>query len=246
MATAKKTETVPAQAVDTMNIYQKLQAVRNEFYDAGAKKTGKNLHAEFMYFELEDIVPIAQKLFTKYHLFLHTSFTEGMAMADVINIDRSEERLRFGMPMLLLSEPAKFRMNEIQGMGSAVTYYRRYLYFIILDLVEKDEIDVQDGKKNLLPDPTPEATAEKQTKPATKEERSVIKNNIIEKANATEKEITELKGLLKNLLNIDPEQEDFVHEIAVKTDGFRKLTHDQCESLIFSICQMIEAYGKVN
>lgn len=51
MAATKKTENPD---VSTMNVYAKLLAVRSEFYENGAKKTGKNLHAEFMYFELED------------------------------------------------------------------------------------------------------------------------------------------------------------------------------------------------
>lgn len=45
----KKPATNEQTAIDTtgMNVWSKLLAVRNEFYAAGAKKTGRNLHAEF-------------------------------------------------------------------------------------------------------------------------------------------------------------------------------------------------------
>ena len=160
MATAKKETT-------ELNVYQKLQAVREEFYEAGAKKTGKNLHAEFMYYELKDIVPLARPLFTKYGLFMYATFKDGIASAFIVNTDDTTQRIVFDIPMLLLSEPAKFRMNEIQGMGSAVTYYRRYLYMLVLDLVDSDNLDNQDGKKNLLTanDEKPKAENTKPEKP---------------------------------------------------------------------------------
>ena len=59
-----KTEKTPAPAVDYsgMNICRKLQIARLKFLQAGVKKTGKNIHLEFMYFELADIVPVAEAM----------------------------------------------------------------------------------------------------------------------------------------------------------------------------------------
>lgn len=56
-----KSEKTAAPAVDysTLNACQKLQIARSKFLQAGVKKTGKNIHLEFMYFELQDIVPSA-------------------------------------------------------------------------------------------------------------------------------------------------------------------------------------------
>ena len=141
----KKPATNEQTAIDTtgMNVWSKLLAVRNEFYAAGAKKTGRNLHAEFMYFELSDIVPIAAPIFAKYNLLLMPTFENGNAEAVVINIEKPDERINFSIPLQFIAEPAKFRMNEVQGVGAAVTYYRRYLYMIVLDLVEADSFDQQ-------------------------------------------------------------------------------------------------------
>ena len=241
MATTKKTDT-PVE----MNIYQKLLAVRAEFMEADKKKSGRNTHAEFLYFELKDIVPVAQPIFTKYGLILLPTFSEGKAVAHVVNVDRVGEFIDFEIPLVLISEPAKFRMNEIQGVGSAVTYYRRYLYMIVLDLVENDAFDGQDGKKNLIPPKEEEAKKEPPKKPVTKEERETIKSEIIENSKATEDDVNALKAVLKALMNKDPEQEDFVQEVAFKTNGFEELTHDQCASLIAGVNEMIAAYDKVN
>ena len=68
MAPKKTENAATAIEIKDMNVWQKLQAVRMEFLAAGSKKSGKNLHAEFTYFELVDIVPQAEALFTKYHL----------------------------------------------------------------------------------------------------------------------------------------------------------------------------------
>lgn len=234
MAT-KKTEEVVTPDVSMMNVWAKLLAVRNEFYAAGAKKTGKNLHAEFKYFELEDIVPVAAPIFKKYGLLLIPVFGGDFATALIVNIDRPEEVIRFTIPFVLISEPGKFRMNEVQGMGAAVTYYRRYLYMVVLDLVESDGIDCQDGGKNEAP--------KKPVKPVTTEERKAIKEELTsEDKPASAAQIKELKGLLKKLMELDPEQEEFVQSVAIKTDGFKKLTVSRYENLLRGLTDMLKEY----
>lgn len=242
MATKNPEKT--AQTVDTtqMNVWAKLLAVRSEFYAAGAKKTGKNLHAEFKYFELEDIVPVAAPIFAKYGLLLVPTFVDGNAVAKVVNIDDPEETISFNIPLQFIAEPAKFRMNEVQGVGAVVTYYRRYLYMVVLDLVESDGFDGQkpvsdDGEG--APPPAPKKT----TKPVTAAERETIKGELTDAdGNADQLQIDGLKAALKKLMELDPEQENFVQEIAVKTESFTKITKANCEALINGVNEMISAY----
>ena len=243
MAT-KKTTTEETPAVDTtsMNVWAKLLAVRSEFYATGAKKTGKNLHAEFMYFELEDIVPVAEPLFAKYGLLLVPTFNDGNATAHVVNIDKPEESIDFIIPLIFIAEPGKFRMNEVQGVGAVVTYYRRYLYMVVLDLVESDGFDSQDGRKN-LPDDEDTPAPKKSTKPVSADERKAIKEELTsEDGAADEKEVAELKTYLKKLMECDPDQEDFVQSVALKTESFKKITKSQCAALIEGVKEMIAAY----
>lgn len=243
MATKKTTEETPAVDTTGMNVWAKLLAVRSEFYATGAKKTGKNLHAEFMYFELEDIVPVAEPLFAKYGLLLVPTFNDGNATAHVVNIDKPEESIDFIIPLIFIAEPGKFRMNEVQGVGAVVTYYRRYLYMVVLDLVESDGFDSQDGRKNLPDEDDAPAPAPKKTKPVTAQERQAIKEELTgEDGNADEAAIADLKTNLKKLMELDPEQEEFVQSVAVKTERFKKITKSQCAALIEGVKEMIAAY----
>lgn len=240
MATKKPTEQTATVETTEMNVWSKLLAVRNEFYAAGAKKTGKNLHAEFMYFELKDIVPVAAPIFAKYGLLLLPTFVDGNAVADVVNIEKPDEHIYFTIPLQFIAEPAKFRMNEVQGVGAAVTYYRRYLYMIVLDLVEDDGFDKDSGKDEEDETPAPAPTK----KPATTEERKEIKKSLTNAdGEADDLQKSALKAALKKLKEIDPSKEEFIQKIAIKTEKFTKIKKSACEQLILTVNEMIENYG---
>ena len=240
MATKKPTEQTATVETTEMNVWSKLLAVRNEFYTAGAKKTGKNLHAEFMYFELKDIVPVAAPIFAKYGLLLLPTFVDGNAVADVVNIEKPDEHIYFTIPLQFIAEPAKFRMNEVQGVGAAVTYYRRYLYMIVLDLVEDDGFDKDSGKDEEDETPAPAPTK----KPATTEERKEIKKSLTNAdGEADDLQKSALKAALKKLKEIDPSEEEFIQKIAIKTEKFTKIKKSACEQLILTVNEMIENYG---
>lgn len=243
MATKKTvTEQTPINTSE-MNVWSKLLAVRNEFYSAGAKKTGKNLHAEFMYFELVDIVPVAAPLFAKYNLLLLPTFVNGNAVATVVNIEKPDETINFSIPLQFIAEPGKFRMNEVQGVGAVVTYYRRYLYMIVLDLVEADGFDgTSSGNSDEEETPAPVPASKK--KPATIEQREEIKKSLTNSdGEADDLQKTALKAALKKLKEIDPSKEEFIQTIAIKTEGFTKVKKAACEQLILTVNEMIENYN---
>lgn len=171
MAT-KKTET-ENMAIDYsgMNIYAKLLNARIEFGLARIQPSGYNGHADFDYFELADIVPVANRVFAKVGLIVITSFTDDIAEAKVINLDKPDEFIIFTVPHAKIAEPAKFRMNEVQACGSSITYLRRYLMMLVLDIVQSDEIDCDTKDEAPAVKPAVKATpkvAEK--KPEPKEE----------------------------------------------------------------------------
>ena len=214
--------------------------MRNEFYAAGAKKTGKNLHAEFMYFELSDIVPVAAPIFAKYNLLLMPTFENGNAEAVVINTEKPDERINFSIPLQFIAEPGKFRMNEVQGVGAAVTYYRRYLYMIVLDLVEADSFDGESNNTETDDSPVPAP----KKKPATTEQRQEIKKTLTNSdGEADDLQKSALKAALKKLKEIDPSKEEFIQKIAIKTDKFTSIKKAACEQLILTVNEMIENYG---
>ena len=142
MATAKKTETTNTTA---MNIYQKLLRARAMFLEVDVKKTGKNMNLSFKYFELEDIVPVAIRIFEEVGIMPVVNFTSDTATMTMVNTDNPEETITFTSPFNqvspIVSNAGKQVTNEMMALGSSITYMRRYLYMIALDICENDDID---------------------------------------------------------------------------------------------------------
>lgn len=233
---AKQVQVDPAE----MNIWQKLLNARIDFLKKGVTKSGVNLHAEFKYFELEDIVPIATEIFSQYNCLFITSFPDGKAVGKLIDVDNPESEIIVTFDTRSIAEPGKFRMNEVQGLGAEITYMRRYLYFLILDVVEADKFDAESGKDA----PSTTQTKTKAKKPVSTEKREEIKQELTSpEANADELQINALKAALKKLRELDPSQDDFVQQIALKTEGFTKISKTACEKLILSVGEIIENYN---
>lgn len=210
-----------------MNVYEKLLQARIQFMQAGAKKSGKNMHLAFKYYELEDIVPVANGIFENCRLIPLVRFEEGIAKMGIVNIDKPEEVVEFVVPMVLLAENKG--TNAVQAMGASVTYYRRYLYMIALDICEADEID--NGTKPVEPVAVPQNT--NTSKPLT---------DATDKA--SELQISQLKETFKKLLEKDPSNEEWIAKVAVDTKGFTVMTKEECESLTLGAINLLNKEDK--
>lgn len=235
MATTKQTETAE---ITTMNIYQKLLKARAMFLEADVKKTGKNMHLSFKYFELEDIVPTATRIFGEVGIVPLVNFTADTATMTIVNTDNPEETVTFVSPFNqiapIVSNTGKQATNEMMALGSSITYMRRYLYMIALDICESDGIDANAGV------PAPAAPAPK-APPATPEQRQEVKQELTAPAdNATALQIKGLKAVLKKLKDADPSKEEMIAQIAVQTNGFTVISKADCEALIQRITAMLE------
>ena len=235
MATTKKTETTDTAA---MNIYQKLLKARAMFLEADVKKTGKNMHLSFKYFELEDIVPTATCIFGEVGIVPLVNFTADTATMTIVNTDNPEETVTFVSPFNqiapIVSNTGKQATNEMMALGSSITYMRRYLYMIALDICESDGIDANAGV------PAPAAPAPKAPL-ATPEQRQEVKQELTAPAdNATALQIKGLKAVLKKLKDADPSKEEMIAQIAVQTNGFTVISKADCETLIQRITAMLE------
>lgn len=247
MATNKKPEEVNEVDYSSLNVLQKLMLARLEFLNAGVKKSGKNIHLEFKYFELEDIVPVATAIFAKVGLLGVPTFGSEYGIMRIYNVDSPDEdpvvfEAPFTVIQPIISNTGKVVTNEMQALGSSITYMRRYLWQLALDIIEADNIDATLGNDGSEETPAPK----KRKPPVTAQERQNIKAEITAPAAAADDlQISALKAALKNLLEIDPEQESFVQEIAVRTDSFTNITKEACEQLVVSLGEMIAAYGAV-
>ena len=86
MATAKAT---------SKNVFEKLLVAREQFLNAGLKKTGINRYAEYKYFTLDEIIPIKQKIFKELGLSDIISFTDSEAVLQIFNTDNTDEVIVF-------------------------------------------------------------------------------------------------------------------------------------------------------
>lgn len=222
-----------------LNSYQKLQKIRKEFYDAGVQKSGINNHAEFRYYELEDIIPVATPLLEKYNCFFHITFAEDKAQGTLINLDNPADLIPFGFNMRHIAEPAKYRMNEAQGLGAEQTYYRRYLYFLLLDIVDPDTFDNPNkGGYNKAEQTPPPAAPKKRVSQA---ERAEIKEELTSASDAaSDLQIKALEKALVKLIKADPSKKEWVAEVKVKTKNFTTLKKKEAEALITKISETLE------
>ena len=213
------------------NVYQKLLEARAKFLEAGVGKSGKNMSLQFKYFELEDIVPVATAIFQAVGLIGVTNFYEGIARLDIVNTDDGNDHTTFSAP-LVVSEGNK-AVTPVQAMGATITYYRRYLYMMALDICEPDAIDPVG--ENPTPKPTPKPTA-----PVTPEQRQeVAKNLTAPEGNATELQIKGLKAALTKLREADPSKEDMIAQLAMQTNGFTNISKSDCEDIIKRVTAML-------
>ena len=230
MATATKTT--------SQNVYQKLLTARAKFLDAGAKKTGKNMHLQFKYFELEDIVPAAVRIFSEVGLVPLVNFTADTATMTLVDTENPESAVEFSAPFnqispIISGNTGGKATNEMQALGSSITYMRRYLYMIALDICESDTIEADLGKGTAPSAPEKKA-------PATPEQRKEIKQELAATAeNASALQIKGLKNVLKKLKDADPDKEEMIAKIAVQTQGFTVISKADCETLIQKITAML-------
>ena len=242
----KKTRRKPKMATTKQveNVYQKLLKARLMFSQEDIKKTGKNMHLSFKYFELEDIVPIANKIFSELGLialvnFEKTNENQDLAVMRMVNVDSPvDDSLRFELPFTPLSpitsNTGKQATNEMQALGSSVTYIRRYLYMIALDICENDDVDANLGKV------TPNTPSTPKAPPATPQQRTEVKAELTDSnGNASALQIKSLKAALKKLKDAHPEKEEFIAKIAVDTQGFTLISKADCEKILLGVSKML-------
>ena len=229
-----------------LNVYQKLLKARAAFLGSDTKKSGKNMTLAFKYFELDDIVPVATKAFEEIGLISLVNFTSDTATLTVLNTDNTEESIVFTAPMVELE--GNKAVNPVQALGATITYYRRYLYMMALDICEPDSIDPTGGVNTpAATAPAPATSAAATTAPASKPitlAPTTDKPLTNAQSNATELQIKQLKEALKKLKDADPSKEEMIAKIAVETKGFTVISKADCETLTVKINEMVNGGTK--
>ena len=232
MATSAKA----TEAVKGLNVYGKLLEARKRFLEAGIKKNGVNRYAEYKYFTLDDIIPVKQEIFRDLGLADVISFSQDSAVLTVFNIDAPEEKIDFGSQLAADESMIK---NPIQKVGAIQTYVRRYLYMLMLDIIESDGIE-ETTDKPVDEDNRPVATSKKSNRPATEPERQAAKDNLIDSdGSATDTQVKAIKNGLKKLRAKDAEKyETYVTDTVKRLKGGLKKT--EAEDLLIEIGKKVE------
>lgn len=128
-----------------MNIYEKLQLVKQDVLHANPKKSGKNKFAGYDYYELSDILPVIIESCAEHKLMTFPSFTNEVATLTAVNAEAPEEKVTIESPMRDLDIKGA---NAIQSLGGIETYQRRYLYMALFDITENDMFDATTTDRN--------------------------------------------------------------------------------------------------
>ena len=217
---AETKTTAKQKEVQTKNVYQKLLKARTMFLQSNPEKSGKNMHLAFEYFELDDIVPIANPIFESLGLIPIVAMDDEKAVMRLVNTDNPEDVTNFALPLVKLAENKG--TNAVQAFGATITYYRRYLYMLALDICEPDGFD---GTVQNTTPTTPVA----ENKPLTSAD-----------GQASDIQIKQLKEVLKKLREKDASKEEFIAEIAVDTKGFTEISRARCEEIIMAVSETLK------
>lgn len=120
------------------NLFQKIQEIKCELMDMNLKKSWRNNHAWFDYYELADILPAIVKLCKEHKVFTRIVFNNENAVLELVNIENPIETATYTSPM---REIELRWCQPIQALWAVETYQRRYLFLNSFDIVEADTLD---------------------------------------------------------------------------------------------------------
>ena len=143
--------------ISDMNIYERLQRLKVDVAETIKGKSGKNDFKGFNYLELTDFLPQTNKMEIEYGLsskmepFIlmdkETGLSTDCLRLKIVCFDNPGEGLTWELP---IKGAAIQGATEIQNFGGALTYTRRYLWMLALDLAVPDVIDPQTGSGKLV------------------------------------------------------------------------------------------------
>lgn len=152
-----------------MNLYEKIQCIKEELLKANLKKSGNNKFVGYTYYELGDFTPTIVTKCKEYKILTYFSFDNDFAKLIAVNAENPEEKIETTSPM------KDFQLkgcNDIQALGGTETYQRRYLYMALFDIVENDMFDA------VKAEPIVDAELEKAKKEVTDFMGKIIKSGV--------------------------------------------------------------------
>lgn len=230
-------------AENKKSVAERLAEVRLKFLEQGVDKSGKNMMLKSLYFTLSDIVPVAMPLFHEARLLPMVNIDNTTATICIADYDDPQQNLIFCAPMREYAGNAG--VNPLQAAGASITYMRRYLYLVALDIVEVDDIEEHTAKhapdRNRVEEAPKPAAVNKPHAPVTEEKREEIKKELTAPDGAASQlQIKQLKTKLKELL-AKGGHDKWISKITIDTKSFKAITKTQAENYIIECGKRLEA-----
>jgi hypothetical protein len=119
-------------------LLKKIQECKVELQQKDIKKTAHNEYGKYYYFELGDFVPLINEMCLQHNLSNNIDYPEGTkAILTITDLESGEEKT-WDMPLKVV--PLK-NCTEMQNIGAAQTYARKYLYQTAFEIAEHDSMD---------------------------------------------------------------------------------------------------------
>lgn len=127
------------------SVYKKLEQAKRELHNSQLKKDKQGYG--YVYMNLDTIIPLIDNISEKYDLSITTTIDyvgeQQLAITKVLDLETGES-IDFKSPVDMFIESIK--KNTAQNIGANMTYYRRYMLFMVFEVVENDEVDKTKGQ----------------------------------------------------------------------------------------------------
>lgn len=152
-------------------LFRKIQQARVKLQNKDIKKSGvnsyfKNGNNVHRYYELQDFLPYVNEIFNELKLTDYMQFNDGVGALYIVDNETGEE--------VKFTSPIDKNYGKTQEIGAMLTYMRRYLYVLALNISESD---ILDSPNNFNRDRMIEQIKKRTTFENTQEWRS--KNNVV-------------------------------------------------------------------
>ena len=266
---AARTQQANAEAAPA-NVYAKLARARRMFLEEGVRKSGVNRHLEFEYFELDDLIPPKVRIFDELGLCdafrIETPEFEnegpGHAVLKVFDAgDPDGATVEFSIPLpetvVVKNRAGENVTNPLQAAGSRITYLRRYLTMLEMDVCEPDETDAGLGEEATKEAKAPAKAAAKAApkrasaaKPATEARRKETVAALCQpEGQADGKQVAALAACARNLKAKwgaeHPEVAEYIRGVAQETSNFTDISRARCEEVIRELGEMARGFEAV-
>lgn len=159
------------------SVYKKLEQAKRELHNSQLKKDKKGYG--YVYMNLDTIIPLIDNICEKYDLSITTIIDyvgeQQLAITKVLDLETGGS-IEFKCPVDMFIESIK--KNTAQNIGANMTYYRRYMLFMVFEVVENDEVDKTKGQDLETLDKQKQQQAKQQPMPKNMTQENVDRDNL--------------------------------------------------------------------